>query len=218
MYFSKVESSIWWSTLIIFRLSVQPFSGSVGEAAPPPVGFLPRLAQSDFLPLLIIFQVVSQHLVYLLLMDSQPFPIWEITRGIRSNLEGPFLFWCLQHFWGGSEVVRKISPLLLRERAFMFHPTYSRFSALVAGSAIYPLICCGSLCYIDCPKSLPDSWWFRSSRKDCFAIASNIPGSFNPAFCWSRLRTKKVSIGRFPSLWQTLECSRLSSVSLIRRG
>ena len=33
---------------------------------------------------------------------------------------------------------------------------------------------------------------FRSSRKDCFAIVSDVLGSFFPAFCWSCLEINKV--------------------------
>ena len=42
--------------------------------------------------------------------------------------------------------------------------------------------------------------FFRSSRKDCSAIESDVPGSLIPEFCSSCFETKKVSSGCFSSL------------------
>ena len=46
----------------------------------------------------LFLQVVSQHLGYLLLMASHPCPTWTFIRGIRSDLEGNFLFGCFRYF------------------------------------------------------------------------------------------------------------------------
>ena len=40
----------------------------------------------------LFLQGVSHHLRYFLSLDSQPCLIWTFNRGIRSDLEGPFLF------------------------------------------------------------------------------------------------------------------------------
>ena len=47
----------------------------------------------------LVLQGVSHNLGYLIFLASQPCPIWTIAWGIHSNLEGPFLFWCLRSFW-----------------------------------------------------------------------------------------------------------------------
>ena len=54
------------------------------------------------------------------------------------------------------------------------------------------------------PKFLPEYRGFRNSWNDCFAIARNVPGSLLSAFCYSRLDTKKVLSGFFPSLWEDI--------------
>ena len=46
----------------------------------------------------LFLQGVPQHLGCFPSLASQPSPIWTITRGIRSDLEGPFLFGCLRRF------------------------------------------------------------------------------------------------------------------------
>ena len=48
MFLSTVDAYLRRSTFNIVCLSAQPFVGSVDEVSPPPVSFLPRLAQLSF--------------------------------------------------------------------------------------------------------------------------------------------------------------------------
>ena len=57
-------------------------------------------------------------------------------------------------------MVGEVSPSLPRELAFLFHMTYSGFSALVAGSAIYLIIRRQSLQDLNCLTIFPDSQGF----------------------------------------------------------
>ena len=101
MLISTVDVSLGLSVYFIFRLSVQPFSGLVGDASAPTVCFLPRLAQSNTSCYLFILQGESQHLGYFLSLDSQPCLIWTIYWAFWSVLDDPFLFWCLQRLRRG---------------------------------------------------------------------------------------------------------------------
>ena len=79
MFLSTIDASLGRSAYFIFRLSAWPFLGSVNKVDPPPVYLLPRLARSASSHSCFFLQGVSQHLGYLLFMDSQPCPIWTIT-------------------------------------------------------------------------------------------------------------------------------------------
>ena len=62
-------------------------------------------------------------------------------------------------------------------------------------------------------------WGFsRIYRKDCFAIASNVPDFLFHALCCSRLNTKKGYSDFFPYLQRYSKCIRISSCSARRRG
>ena len=61
--------------------------------------FTHPLARLEYNHWCLVLQGVYQHLGYLISLDSQPCPIWTVTWGIRSDLEGHFLFWCFRHFW-----------------------------------------------------------------------------------------------------------------------
>ena len=47
----------------------------------------------------LVLQGLSKHLGYFLLLDYQLCPIWTFNWGVHSNIDGPFIFWCLWHFW-----------------------------------------------------------------------------------------------------------------------
>ena len=53
-------------------------------------------------------------------MDYQPCPIWTITRGIRSYLDNPFLFWWLLHFRRRIRSGERIFSLFPSELAWFF--------------------------------------------------------------------------------------------------
>ena len=93
--FFTVDVLLGRSSHFIVSLSARPFSGLVGEADPPPVCFLEIMARSASNHYYFL-KGVSQHLWYLLALDSQPCPIWTIAWGVLSVLEGPFIFRCLQ--------------------------------------------------------------------------------------------------------------------------
>ena len=169
----------------------------------------------------LVLEGVFHHLGYLLSLDFQPFLICKFTRGICSDLEGPFLFGCLGRFseespeWSANFLNRFraswrlcsvhsmwVSPLLPPG----FQVSY-RFSG---GASFWGITIV--------PKFSLILGVFRSSRKDCSAIASDVPGRLVPTFCRYRLDKKKVWMGRFPSIWKAYECIRLSSFSVSRRG
>ena len=166
---------IWRSTLIIVWFSAQPFSGSVGEAAPPPFCVLPRLARLASDHYYLFLQGVSQHLGYLIFLDYQPCLIWTFTRGIRSNLGGLFLFGCFQRFRrsfrSGQQIFLNASlqsgvsvPPDLFGDIFscrqVFNWTTARLAVLIYGGS----------------HSFQSSPWFlgglQRSQRDCFAFVS----------------------------------------------
>ena len=75
---------------LIFHLSVWPFSGLVVELDPPPIKYIPLLERLYFRPGIFCFKIlVVQQLVYSLSLASRPCPVWKISPGIFSVLEGP---------------------------------------------------------------------------------------------------------------------------------
>ena len=102
------------------------------------------------------------------------------------------------------------------------HPKYLGVSALVVGSDILgdlrSTLVVGSLTSdrsfggasrgLLGPKFSLVLGGFRSSPKDCFAIASDAPGGLLPAFCCPCFETKKVLLEFFPSFQQFFKCSR----------
>ena len=65
---------------------------------------------------------------------------------------------------------------------------------------------------------IPEFLGLRNSQKDCFAIASDVPGNSITAFCCSHLETKKVFSGCLTSIRRDFKCSHISSCSVRRRG
>ena len=132
MFLSIVDVSLGRSAYFIFFLSEQPFLGLVGEAAPPPVCFLPILARS-----------ASTHYcffnkVYLKTLDI--FLTWILIRVWYGKfLEGssPLLSVLLRInvsnvFKGGSKVVSNYFQLFLCDLDCLYHPIYWGISYLVA--------------------------------------------------------------------------------------
>ena len=170
--------------------------GVVGKADSPPVEFLPAPWRGWLLPIgFLIFQDVLQHLGYFLVMASQICLICKITRGIRSDIESPFLFWCLQCFgrrlWSGQRIF-SLSPYEL--------------DWFISSDILGGLCSCRQVlkCLTTCREEFLSGWswmyqisplfsgFFRISWKDYFAIASNAPGSLFHSLCCSHLNTKKV--------------------------
>ena len=139
-------------------------------------------------------------------LDYQTCPIWIFTWGIRSwgyfrgfLMSPTFLEEALK--WSVN-----FSQSLPRELAWFVPSDILGVSALVSGSDILrdirsdlvvrsltvrPIVWWLFFQALDCPKVLPDSRVFRISQKDCFAIASDVPGSSIPAFYCSCLETNK---------------------------
>ena len=108
----------------------------------------------------LVLQSVFHHLGYLLSLYSQSCPIWTVTQGVCSHIDGSFLFWCIQRFlrglWSGKQ-----NFFIATAQAGVYVPSnILRLSALVAGSTIYPLIRRRSLQALDHPKVLPDNRGF----------------------------------------------------------
>ena len=175
MFFSTVNSSIWRYKFIIFRLSARPFSGSSGKAAPPLVGFLPRLVQSDYTYYYLFLQGVSQHLGYLISLVSQPFPIWTFIRGIRSNIEGPFLLGCFRRFWRSLRSGQRIF-LNISARSGV-SVTSNLFGDLRSGHLIFEWTTACLVVFLSGgSRSSQSSPWFLGdlphSQRYCFSIVS----------------------------------------------
>ena len=166
--FSTYDSSIWRSTLIIVRFSARPFSGSVGEADAPTFCILPRLARLAFSPLWFSFtRCISPPWIFAFAGFS------IVTQGICSDLEGPFLFWCLRRFWRGLRSGQRIFSIASARAGVSvpsdifryLHPCCRVFECLTARLEV--LLFGGSWWYQCSP-------WFsgdlQSSRKDCFAL------------------------------------------------
>ena len=214
MSFSTVELSIWQSTLIIFCLSAQPFSGSVGKAATIPLCVHTILERSAFRPLLCTFtRCIWTPWMFALsgfpVMSDMEFfsrdPLWSwgsfslwmfLTFSEESPKWPANFFNCFRVSWHLCSVQSLWGyPLLPPSLQVSYRPT--------GGGSFWgiPIV----------PKFSLILGVFQSSRKNCFVIASNVPGSLVPAFCCYCLETNKVSTGRFPSFWRALKCICLSS-------
>ena len=167
----------------------------------------------------LFLQGVSQNLGYLLLLGSHPCNIWKITRGIRSDLEGPFYFGCLWQFLDGA-------PKWSADFIHIFHVIWCLCSIwhtqgylLFSIGLISTRLSVGGLFRLSIfPKFFLILGVFWSSWKDCFAIARDVLGSLVLSFCCFCLETKNVQTGHPPSLQQAFECSHISSFSVRRRG
>ena len=160
----------------------------------------------------LVLQSVFCHLGYLPSLASQPCLIWIITSGIRFDLEVPFLFGCLRHFWRGLWSGRRI-----------FSTASARSGISVPYEILVVLRSCWWACYIPTHPLVVSSGDLSSQSSPRFSgfsevlvrttlqLQSNIPGSLDPALCCYRLETKKFSTGRLPSLRRAFECSRISS-------
>ena len=111
MFLSMVSASLGGFAYIILCLLAQPFLGLVGEADYPPVGFLPKLAWLDSTHFF-KKQCVSQQLGYFIALASQPCPIWTFPWGIRSVLEGIFIFTISLKFLSGFQSGQKILTIV----------------------------------------------------------------------------------------------------------
>ena len=183
----------------------------------------------------LVLQGVSKHVGYLLLLASQLCLMWTLALWIRSDLEIPLEAFLMSPTF--SEEAPKWSENVLNKfraiwRLFcpirharvlhscrrLWYPWWSPL--LVLSSIIQPSdrsFGGASSGLLIVPKFSLILRVFWSYRKDCFAIATNVPGSLIPEFLCSCLETKNILSGFFPTLWQDFSCSRLSSFS-VRRG
>ena len=227
IFLFTVDTSIWGYKVIIVCLSAWPLSGLVSKADPPPVCLLPGLERSDFCPLLFIFT------------RCIPTP-WPFGKNLRipirswdlhfqffwcppfsvggSKVAGEFSFILLMFSGSGSEVVGNISShshtIWLDTFLLPDPPILLAVSDLVA-SLLFSSACSSVNGLFSCHLFLGG---IQSSHKEWFALVSGFPGSLLLAVCSSLPSTKKVSMGRFPSIWQAFECSRLDSFYVRRRG
>ena len=177
MFFSTVESSIWRSTFIIVRLSARPFSGTVGEVAAPPICILPQLPRPNLRPLLFIFTRSI----------STPYIVYFASFSAMSNLDNHSKDTIRS--WGSSSLL--MSPTFLEETPkwsanflHCFHASWCLYSIrhthcskLLLLGLIYTCPSFGGLFGLFIvPKFSLFLGVFRRSRKDCFAIASDVPG------------------------------------------
>ena len=165
-------------------------------------------------------------------MDSHLRLIWTFTWGIRSDLEGLLSLMMFPMF---SEEAPKwsVNSLVVPVWAGMIGPVqhthrYPLLSLGMISSSISALISSPGLLFSDCLFGAASCRFliptfslilgvFWSFWNDCFAIASDVPGIFLPAFCCSRLETKRVLSGFFPYLWRSFSCYFVSLCSLSNR-
>ena len=176
MFFSTVDSSTWQSTLIIVRLSAQPFLGSASKAAAPPVCVLPRLALSAFHPLIFIFtRCISTPWIFYFSGFSA---VSDMDNHSRDPLRSWGSFSLLMSLTFLEEAL-KWSENFLRRSGQAFHMKYLVFYSLFSGSAIYSLILRWYLWYIICTKVLPNSRGFTKLSEGLLRDFERRPEKFD---------------------------------------
>ena len=218
MFLSTVDVSLGRPTFIIVRLSARPFSGLVGNAAPPPVCFLPRLERSASSHYFFVLQVVSKLHGYFLSLDSNMCLIWTISWGLCSILESPFLFLCLRHFLRGFRSGQGLfgrfyltGNFRVSCWGFTFPHSFRWSPILSEGCSFSPLFSVGFLRALACTKRFPVVLGPQNTRRDCSEPASDVLGSLLPDFLSYCSSTKKVSWDLFPALRRSYFCGRLAS-------
>ena len=113
---------------------------------------------------------------------------------------------------GVSEVVGEYLQSLPRDLAWLFSSAwYSNHVGSLRSCIWVHLLLHSSVVGILFSRSLHSYW------KDYFALVSGFPGNIILDFCSCCPFTKKVSTGRFPSLWWDFYCSHISSFYVRRR-
>ena len=122
----------------------------------------------------IFTKVYSKHLGYLLALDSQPYPIWKISRGTLLGFLRSLFVW--------ASCLRFTTQILLR------------YQLLLPVFLLFPLVwrSCVRLLIVSL-FSLFIAEIIQSSQMDCLATVRDVPGSLVLAFWCYRLVTKKVS-------------------------
>ena len=181
---------------LVQRLPAQNFSGLVGDTASPLIQFTSEFWSGWHLPIELFYftKCIVQHLGYFLLLDYQPCPIWTVSQGLRSFLEGPtstFGVWC---FWRRIQSCQITWLQFLRDLYLRFYPELLSILSIVAGflssfnctvlSAVYWI-------YLF-KKGLQSDW------RDWFVIASDVLGSILPDFYYLSPLMKKVLTGCLP--------------------
>ena len=170
----------------------------------------------------LFLQGVSQHLLYLVLMASQSCMIWTVAQGIHSDLEGTLFLLMFPTFhrriWRGQRIFYRAIWSLFRP---LRHTRgYLLLSPGLISLGIYSLLSLSGLWPSDrlfggaswrllIPKFSLIIGVFRSSRKDCFTIASKVLGGLIPAFYCSSFETNNILSGLFYSLRQDFWCSHI---------
>ena len=140
----------------------------------------------------LVLQGESQHLGYLLLMASRPFPIWKVTWGIRSDLEGLvslLMFrkiseeapkWSANFLavpaWAGLSPIQHTwwSPILLLGIIFLGVYALPSLLGLRPSNRLFG----GTYRGLLMPRFFLIIRVFRSSWQDFFSIAIDVPGSW----------------------------------------
>ena len=156
---------------LVLQLLARPFWGFFGEADSPPVRFTPALWCRWHLPIGFLFlQGVFQNLGYFLALASRLFLIWKFTWGICSDLEGPFLFWCLRRFRRSLRSGQRIF-LIASARAYISVPSHT-FMYIRYWRQIFE-------CLTARPKVLPDSRGFLKFSEGLLRDCEKCPGKFD---------------------------------------
>ena len=160
---------------------------------------LARLAYSHYC---LFLQGVSQHLGRLILMASQPCPIWTLTWVLRSVLEGPLNFLMSPAFLEG---VPKWSENFLslyfprKLLSFSFCPIFSEVSALVARLLISTRLFVGSIFRIlFFPKRFPVFSGLQLLSEGLLRICEKFPGENSPWLLALPFRNEEGLLGSLP--------------------
>ena len=130
----------------------------------------------------LVLQDVFRHLGYLLLLASQPCPIWTFTWGIRPDLEVTFLFGCLWHFWRSLRSDQQVF-LIASAQAGVSVPSNLCGDIQSCRWVFDCLTACLAVILSGGYKPSQCSTWFsrdlQSSRKDYFDLVSVSPKIFS---------------------------------------
>ena len=134
----------WMVLIFILRLSARTLSGLFKKAHNPPIRLHPPSGVDGIWPLFFLnfTSFIPTHW-YLFALSSQTFPVWTVSWGLRSVIEGlilsaPFLegFWvCRQFFWSFPHELDYFPP-----------PIFMGFYALVTRSLTVWLLVWRRLC------------------------------------------------------------------------
>ena len=155
--------------------------------------FTPAFWNGWNMPIWLFFILqVTPHLEYFIALASQPCTIWTFNLGIRSVLEGNFIYQCIKRLWRGFRSGHKFFPIVPARSGLSIlsnicgdicssHRVFDRLTTCLAALII--------------PKFLILLGFIQSYRKDCSATVSDVTRSTLPALFFTCIVTEKILTG-----------------------